>query len=141
MENTPEKRRERERKRKKKKKKRYSSSSEDSEAEDRRITKKAKKKLGLSDSEEEIELTVRERDARTVVATQLRRVFSRRNWFQHTCLLYENCLEYTVENFTSHKIRERDLKDFFSSVGDVRQVKLVKDEIHKTQGFYSFFVL
>ena len=71
----PEKRRERERRRKKKKKKRYSSSSEDSEAEDKRITKKAKKKLGLSDSDEEIELTVRERDARTVVATQLRIVF------------------------------------------------------------------
>merc|ERR1711935_1255913 len=34
----------------------------------------------------------------------------------------------------SHKIRERDLKDFFSSVGDVRKVKLVRDEIHKTQG-------
>ena len=80
------------RQRKKKKKKRYSSSSEDSEAEDKRLTKKARKKLGLSDSDEEIELTLRERDARTVVATQL-----------------------------SHKIRERDLKDFFSSVGDVRQ--------------------
>jgi len=92
-------------KRKKKRRKRYSSSSDDSEEEDRRLTRKAKKKLGLSDSEEEIELTHRERDARTVIATQL-----------------------------SHKIRERDLKDFFSSVGDVRAVKLVKDEIHKTQG-------
>ena len=53
-------------------------------------------------------MTHRERDARTVIATQL-----------------------------SHKIRERDLKDFFSSVGDVRAVKLVKDEIHKTQGKLS----
>ena len=97
--------RRKERRRKKKKKKRHSSSSEGSEAEDKRITRKAKKKLGLSDSEEEVELTLRERDARTVVATQL-----------------------------SHKIRERDLKDFFSSVGDVRKVKLVRDEIHKTQG-------
>ena len=58
-------------------------------------------------------MTHRERDARTVIATQL-----------------------------SHKIRERDLKDFFSSVGDVRAVKLVKDEIHKTQGMnHSFYLL
>ena len=58
-------------------------------------------------------MTHRERDARTVIATQL-----------------------------SHKIRERDLKDFFSSVGDVRAVKLVKDEIHKTQGMnHPFYLL
>jgi hypothetical protein len=31
-------------------------------------------------------------------------------------------------------LREFDLKDFFSSVGDVRAVKLIKDERHKTQG-------
>ena len=31
------------------------------------------------------------------------------------------------------------MKDFFSSVGDVRQVKLVKDEIHKTQGYFQSF--
>jgi len=90
---------------KERRRKSYDSYSEDSEEEDRRLTRKAKKKLGLSDSDEELELSARERDARTVIAMQL-----------------------------AHEIREFDLKDFFSSVGDVRAVKLIKDERHKTQG-------
>merc|ERR1739847_109976 len=93
-----------EKKIKKERRRRKKSSDEDSEDEEKRITKKAKKKLGLSDSEEEVELTARERDARTVIAMQI-----------------------------SHEIRERDLKDFFSSVGDVRKCRVIKDERHKTQ--------
>jgi len=57
-----------------------------------------------------VELTARERDARTIIAMQI-----------------------------SNEIRERDLKDFFSSVGDVRKVRVIKDERHKTQGMTPFF--
>ena len=51
------------------------------------------------------ELTQRERDARTIIAMQI-----------------------------AHDLTERDLKDFFSAVGDVRKCKIIKDDRHKTQG-------
>ena len=67
----------------------------------------------FQDSEDEAdELSQRERDARTIIAMQI-----------------------------AHDLTERDLKDFFSAVGDVRKCKIIKDDRHKTQGFYTYSFL
>jgi hypothetical protein len=37
----------------------------------------------------------------------------------------------------AHDIQERELKDFFSSVGEVKKCIVIRDEKHKTSGKLS----